>query len=935
MTALPPAGDEHTMYVVDLSGYVFRAFHAIPSLTTSRGEPTNAIYGVVAMLLKLVKQQQPRLLAVALDGRGPTMRHGLYAAYKATRPPAPPELVAQIARLKDVIDAYAIPLYAQQGVEADDLIATVVRRARAEGLRVVVVSADKDLLQLVDGEDVLVWDTMRDKVFGEPETVEKMGVPPRQVRDLLALMGDTSDNIPGVPSVGPKTAAQLLHEHGDLDALYAHLDRVAKKGLREKLETHRADAMLSRDLVRLVDDLAIDFDPAKLHYGGADVAKLRALFTELEFTRLVAQLPGGEGAPSAGAVDGAASTEPAADQNSKGNKADPPHGAHAQQHADVAVRVIREAGELPALVAALEAAESVAIFPALDADDTARATSLVGVALAYAPGEAVYLPFDHRYLGAPAQLERAATVALLRPLLERASFAKLSADAKRDSLAWHAQGVAVAGITFDTMLASYLVDPEQHGHSLPEVAQAELGVALTPWDVLTEKQRGSQRTLPEVALEKVADWAGRSAAAIRAATETLGAKLRTHGLMSLLTELELPLACWLAVIEREGVLLDLAKLAELSKQAGEELAQLEARCRELAGGKTWNLASPRQLETVLFDELGLRVVKRTKTGRSTDHDVLEELAAEHPLPALVLEHRALSKLKGTYLDAFPRLVDAGGRIHTRYNQAVAATGRLSSSEPNLQNIPVKTAFGRRIREAFVAPPGALILAADYSQIELRVLAHLSRDAELLDAFRTGDDVHVRTAKALFGVEAAEVTREQRNRAKTVNFAVIYGQTETALARGLKIERAEAGRYIEAFFTRYAGVRRFLDEVVREARETGEVRTLLGRRRLVPDLASSNRTVRFAAERVARNTPIQGTSADILKRAMVTICERMRDARVESRMLLTVHDELIFEVPRDEQQAMTTLVRTAMEGAIALEVPLLVEVGCGPNWGAAH
>ena len=931
MTALPPAGDARTLYVVDLSGYVFRAYHAVPSLTTSRGEPTNAIYGVVAMLLKLVKQQQPQLLAVALDGRGPTTRHGMYAAYKATRPPTPPDLVAQVARLKDVIDAYAIPLYAQQGIEADDLIATLVRRARAEGLRVVVVSADKDLLQLVDGEDVLVWDTMRDKVFGEAETAEKMGVPPRQVRDLLALMGDTSDNIPGVPSVGPKTAAQLLHEHGDLDALYAHLDRVAKKGLREKLEAHRADAMLSRDLVRLIDDLAIDFDPERLRYGGADTAKLRALFTEFEFTRLLAQLPhdAGSAAPTQAASAPAHTPDVI--------EAPPRETSVARAHdaAAVTVRTVLDAAELPQILEGAEQATAVAVFPALDADDTARATSLVGVALAFTEGEAVYLPFDHRYLAAPAQLDREATVAALRPLLVRAALPKWSSDAKRDTAAWYAQGVTIAGIAFDTMLASYLVDPGQHGHSLPEVAQAELGVALPAWDVLTEKQRGSQRALPEVAIEKVADWAGRSAAAIHAASTTLAEKLRAHALAPLLSELELPLAGWLAAIERAGVLLDLEKLAELSRQAGEELAGIEARCRELAGGKTWNLASPRQLEAVLFDELGLRVVKRTKTGRSTDHDVLEELAAEHPLPALVLEHRALAKLKGTYLDAFPRLVDAEGRIHTRYNQAVAATGRLSSSEPNLQNIPVKTAFGRRIREAFVAPPGALILAADYSQIELRVLAHLSRDPELLDAFRTGDDVHVRTAKALFGVEAAEVTREQRSRAKTVNFAVIYGQTETALARNLKIERAEAARYIEAFFTRYAGVRRYLDEVVREARETGEVRTLLGRRRVVPDLNSANRTVRFAAERVARNTPIQGTSADILKRAMVTVCERMRDAGVASRMLLTVHDELIFEVPRAEQEAMTSLVRGAMEGAITLEVPLLVEVGCGPNWGAAH
>lgn len=928
MTALPKAGDEHTLYVVDLSGYVFRAYHAIPALSNARGEPTNAIYGVVAMLLKLVNQQQPHLLAVALDTKGPTTRHTMYAEYKATRPPAPPDLVAQLARLHEVIEAYAIPLYVQQGVEADDLIATLVKRARTEGLRVVVVSADKDLLQLIDGDEVIVWDTMRDKVFGEAETTEKMGVPPKQVRDLLALMGDSSDNIPGVPSVGPKTAATLLQEYGDLDNLYAHVGEIAKKGLREKLTAHRADAFLSRDLVQLFDDIPVDFDLAHLRYGGADDEKLRALFTDLEFTRLLAQLPPPKttGAQTQLSLSAAPTAAPVAATLAPATRAEPAR--------EVSVRIISDTLELPALLDAIRAAGAVAVFPALDADDTARATSLVGLGLAFAAGDAVYLPFDHRYLAAPAQLDRAATIALLRPLLEDASLPKLSADAKRDELACLAQGVRAEGITFDAMLASYLLDPEKHGHSLPEIAHAELELTLPAYDAITAKQRGSQLALGEVAVELGADWAARSAAAVRAARAALLPRLRDAKLDGLLHDLELPLARLLVVLERTGVRLDLAKLAELSRQAATELAELESKCRALSGGKDWNLGSPKQLATVLFDELGLRVVKRTKTGPSTDHDVLEELAAEHPLPALVLEHRGLIKLKGTYLDAFPRLVDGEGRIHTRYNQAVAATGRLSSSEPNLQNIPVKTPFGRRIREAFIPPDGWLILAADYSQIELRVLAHLSHDPELVEAFQTGEDVHVHTACALFGVSPAEVTREQRGRAKTVNFAVIYGQTEQALARNLKIERAEAARYIDAFFKRYAGVRRFLDEVVREARETGEVRTLLGRRRFVADLGSANRTVRFAAERVARNTPIQGTSADVIKLAMVRVHERMKAAQVESRMLLTVHDELVFEVPPGEREPMTALVREAMEGVVQLEVPLLVEVGAGVSWGAA-
>jgi DNA polymerase-1 len=905
MTQLPAPDDERTLYVVDLSGYVFRAYHAVPALSTSKGVPTNAIYGVVTMLKKLVDRARPRYLAVALDSGGKSHRHALYPAYKATRPPPPPDLAAQVERLRDVIDAYAIPTYAREGVEADDLIASLVARARAAGLRVVVVSADKDLLQLVDDDEVLVWDTMRDQVFGEAETEAKMGVPPQQVRDLLALMGDASDNVPGVPRVGAKTAAALLRQFGDIDGIYARLQEVSKKALRETLETHRSEAMLSRDLVTLVRDVPVDFDLEALRHGGADPRKLRALFEELEFTRLLEGLPPPSAAPAAA------------------------------RHGEPRIRIAADVGEVAEVVAAARSRrEPLALFCALDADDTTRASALVGLALCADDGEAVYAPLEHGPPGASAPLGRAALLSALGDALSDPALGKCCADAKRDRLALATQGVTLRGIAHDTMLASYLLDAERHGHSIGEVARAELGVTLPTYDTVTEKQRGSQLSLAQVDLVRVAEWAGRSAAAVRAVSATLAPRLVREGLEGLYRDVELPLSGVLAEMERTGVLLDLERLAALSKQAAEQMVALEQKIVAASGGKPWNPASPRQLETILFDELGLRVIKRTKTARSTDHEVLEELAAEHPLPGLVLEHRALAKLKGTYLDAFPRMVDASGRIHTRYNQAVAATGRLSSSDPNLQNIPIKTDFGREVRKAFVAPPGHRLVVADYSQIELRVLAHLSHDPELVEAFRAGDDVHARTAAALFGVDRAHVTREMRARAKTVNFAVIYGQTEFALARHLRIERKEAARYIEAFFERYAGVRRFFDGVVEEARASGMVHTLLGRRRRIPDLDSANRNLRAAAERVARNTPIQGTAADLLKLAMVRLHRALGDGGLRSRLVLTVHDELVLEVPEAEVPTVRGLVAEVMQGVMTLDVPLVVDVSDGPTWGDA-
>jgi DNA polymerase-1 len=893
-TQLPEPGDPRTLYVVDLTGYVFRAYHALPPMSTSRGEPTHAVYGVTQMLLSLVQTQKPALLAVALDPPGVSFRKEIFDAYKENRKERPEDLRQQIERLEEVVDAYAIPCLAEKGFEADDVIATLVARAKAEGLRVVIVSADKDLLQLVDG-GVIMFDTMRDRVYGREETVAKMGVPPEQVRDYLALTGDSSDNIPGVPSVGPKTAAKLLGEHGSLDGIYEHVESITRKATKAKLKEHRDDAYLSRRLVSLVDDVPVEVDLEALRYGGADEDRLRELFSKLEFHRLLSQL-----APRP--------TEPAT------------------------FEALTTKAALEDAVAAARAEGTVAVYTALEGDDPLSAP-IAGFALSWKASHAVYVPTGHLYLGAPSQLSEAAVAEALRPLLEDEAVELAFGDTKRELSLWARLGVRPRNVAFDVMLASYLVDPERHGHTLEDVSQSELHRRLRSYDELTDKRRGHQKALAEVEVEAVRDWAGARAELIRTAKRLLEPRLEGQGLRSLLDDVELPLARVLSKMEREGVRVDAAYLEKLSREYGERCAALERRAYELAGTE-FKINSPRALEAILFDELGLRVIKRTKTARSTDHEVLEQLAAEHELPKTILEHRSLTKLKGTYLDALPKQIHPEtGRIHTRFNQAVAATGRMSSSDPNLQNIPIRTEEGRLIRDAFVAREGWRLLSADYSQIELRVLAHLSEDEELVDAFTKGEDVHVRTARALFDVE--EVSRTQRDQAKTVNYAVIYGQTQYALARNLGISRTEAQRYIDAFFERYAGVARYMEETVEQARKSGGVRTLLGRWRTLPDIRSRNRGLRYAAERVARNTPIQGTAADLMKVAMVRLDAALGERALESKMLLTVHDELVFEVAPGEEDTLAALVKDRMEHVMELRVPLVVDVGLGRTWNEAH
>jgi DNA polymerase-1 len=797
-------------------------------------------------------------------------------------------------RVREIAEAWGMSPVEAAGFEADDIIATLVGLARAKGIRVVIVSADKDLLQLV-GPDVVMYDTMRDKVFGTAETEEKLGVAPGQVRDLLALMGDSSDNVPGVPSVGQKTAAKLLHDYGNLEGIYENLDHITRKALKAKLTEHREDALTSRELVTLRDDVAVDADLVTRPYAGGDAGALRAIFSELELTRLLAQL------------------EPA-----------PVVAGHHE--------TITTTEGLTRIASAVRESGSFALYSVMDIDDPIRA-ELVGVAVSWLESVSAYIPLGHRYIGAPDHLSWEDAGPVLKPLLENSLIPKL-ALAKREEVFWARRGVTLRGVRFDPSLASYLLDPARHAHRLEDVARQELDGELSAEEAIRGKGKKAL-TWDEVEVSAVAGYANERADFTFRLSELLTPRMHEGEFERLFYEVELPLARVLATMELNGILVDTGLLERLSAEAEGELEKLHARCTELAGHE-FNVSSPRQLETILFDELELPVIKKTKTARSTDHGVLEELAVMHPLPEAILEYRSVSKLKSTYLDALPREVNPEtGRIHTRYNQLVAATGRLSSSDPNLQNIPIRTEMGRRVRDAFVPEEGWSMLAADYSQIELRVLAHLSRDPALVDAFSRGDDVHVQTACALFGVRPEEVTKHMRGQAKTVNFAVIYGQSQFALARNLKIERSEAKRYIDAFFDQYAGIKSFLDEIVEQARANGLVTTLLGRRRTLPDIRSRNHNLRSAAERIARNTPIQGSAADIMKVAMVRIQHDIDKRRMQSRMVLTVHDELVFESPPKEREALEALVVDHMQSAVPLSVPLPVEVGWGPNWGAAH
>ncbi len=924
-TALFEAGASDVLYLVDLSSYLLRAYHAVAPLSSPSGEPTHAVHGTVTMLERLFRERTPGLLAIAMDSGRATFRREIFPDYKAQRPPAPDDLRSQIRRAEEIIAAWGLATFKQEGVEADDLIASATRAARAAGLRVVIVGADKDLMQLVSPE-VVLWDTLRNKVFGVPEVEERFGVPAAKLGDLLALMGDSSDNIPGVRSVGPKTAAELLNEYGDLDAIFANVAQIKKKKLKEALETHEAEARLSRRLVALKEDCPVDVSVTNvsfLEHGRRDVETLRRIYHELGFSRQLSQL---EAAPGAAGSPAPAHLPPP-------NSSEPARGATVSlTPAPVAtpLRIVTTLADFEALLESASREKQLALEVFTTHPQRPHGPPL-GVAIAGASGASHYVPLGHRYVGAPEQLT---PLAVLPRLLGAVKGVPVSVHDKKRQLVLldRVADLPAEGLLAhadDTMLGAYLLDAERRT-SVNDLGE-RYGITVPEYDVLAKEGR-KKRDFDELSLEEVAPWVQGRVRAVLRADQVQIVDLERAGFLQLYRDVELPLAAELAEMEERGVLIDAARLRDLGAVCDAELTVLEKEAHGIVG-RAFNVNSPRQLEAILFDELGLKSIKKTKTSRSTDAETLEALSDEHALPDVVLKIRQIAKLKGTYIDALPALIrKETGRVHGTWEQAVAATGRISSTEPNLQNIPIRTELGRKIRGAFIAPPGHLLVSADYSQIELRVLAHLSADVRLVEAFQTGQDVHTRTAMEIFEVPEDQVTRDMRAQSKAVNFGVIYGQGESGLSKAVGIPRADAARFIAAYFRRYEGVRRYLDGVLETARKGDGVTTVLGRRRNVPDIKSGNRARRLAAERIAMNMPIQGSAADILKLAMLALRKPVTPG---TRMVLTVHDELVFEVPNSEVEEAALRIRAAMEGAYALDVPLTVSVGHGSNWNSAH
>ncbi len=887
-----------TVYLIDGSAYIHRAFHAISGLANSRGMPTNAVFGFTRMLIKLMDDRHPEYAAMVFDARGPTFRHEIYADYKANRPSMPEELAVQLPFIKEVTAAYRLPVVELAGYEADDVIGTLACRLAAEGFGVVMVTGDKDFVQLV-GEQISIWDPMKDAVTDLDSVRTRMGVEPAQMVDVMGLSGDAADNIPGVPGIGPKTALDLIRSHGSLEALYANLPSVARPSLREKLEAYRDQAFLSRRLAAIDTQAPVAVDLGGLKLTGPDAPALTALFKELEFRQLQRSMP------------------QAADLSGKD------------------YRAVLDPAALAGLVDLLRTAELTAIDTETTATDPMRA-DLVGISVAVKPDQAFYIPCGHFYLGAPQQLERGFVLRELAGFLQDPQRKKVGQNIKYDWIVLARHGVELGGVVFDTMLASYLLDPSKRAHNLDQIALDFLDHKTISFEEVVGRKK-DRPTFAHVPLAEAVPYACEDADITRLAHSVLARRLDEVGLTGLMHTVEMPLIPVLKRMEMRGVAVDIDRLRRLSKHFEQELESLEAGITGLAGER-FNIHSSQQLGAILFDKLKLPVQKKTKkkTAYSTDVDVLMSLAKLHELPALVLTHRTLAKLKSTYADALIDLIHPQtGRIHTSYHQTVTATGRLSSSEPNLQNIPIRTPEGLEIRRTFVPRNGWRLVSVDYSQVELRILAHYADDEILIQAFRDEEDIHTRTASEIFQIAPAEVSTELRRQAKAINFGIIYGMSPFGLARQLDISQKMAKVYIDHYFGRYPGVKRFLDRTIEEARRTRHTSTLLGRIRLLPDIGSANAVVRQAAERTAVNTPIQGTAADLIKVAMIRIDEALAREGLQAGMLMTVHDELVFEAPPDEVERVSALAAGIMEGVWELKVPLKVNVAVGSNWAEAH
>ncbi|MCT4714122.1 DNA polymerase I [Enterobacteriaceae bacterium H18W14] len=923
---------QNPLILVDGSSYLYRAYHAFPPLTNSRGEPTGAMYGVLNMLRSLLMQYQPTHAAVVFDAKGKTFRDELFEHYKSHRPPMPDDLRAQIEPLHAMVKAMGLPLLAVSGVEADDVIGTLALEAEKAGRPVLISTGDKDMAQLVTPGVTLI-NTMTNTILGPDEVRTKYGVPPELIIDFLALMGDSSDNIPGVPGVGEKTAQALLQGLGGLDSLYANPEKIAElsfrgaKTMAAKLEQSKEVAYLSYQLATIKTDVELELTCEQLEVQQPVAEELLGLFKHYEFKRWTTDVEAGTWLQAKGAK---AAAKP---QKTIEIEVDPGEEASALSY-DNYVTILDET-ELLAWIARLKKAPFFAFDTETDSLDNISA-NLVGLSFATEPGVACYIPVAHDYIDAPDQLPLERVLELLKPLLEDEKVLKVGQNLKYDRGIVGNYGIELRGIAFDTMLESYILDSVAGRHDMDSLSDRWLKHKTITFEEIAGKGK-KQLTFNQIDLEQ----AGRYAAEDADVTLQLHLKMwpkleKSAGPLNVFNNIEMPLVPVLSRIERNGVKIDPAILHTHSGQLTKRLAELEQKAHEIAG-EPFNLSSPKQLQTILFEKQGIKPLKKTPGGApSTSEEVLEELALDYPLPKVILEHRGLAKLKSTYTDKLPLMINPKtGRVHTSYHQAVAATGRLSSTDPNLQNIPVRNEEGRRIRQAFIAPEDYVIVSADYSQIELRIMAHLSRDKGLLTAFAEGKDIHRATAAEVFGLPLESVTGEQRRSAKAINFGLIYGMSAFGLSRQLNIPRKESQKYMDLYFERYPGVLEYMERTRKQAKELGYVETLDGRRLYLPDINSSNAARRAGAERAAINAPMQGTAADIIKRAMIAVDGWLQKDKPRVKMIMQVHDELVFEVHKDDVEAVSGKIHELMEGSMTLDVPLLVEVGCGANWDEAH
>ncbi len=888
-------------FIMDGNAYIYRAFYAIEGLSTSTGIPTNAVFGFTRLLLKLLFDDKPDYIAIAFDTAGPTFRHEEYAEYKADRPEMPSPLAQQLPIIREVIDALNISILEQSGYEADDIIGTVAKKAEAAGMEVIIVTGDKDALQLVSPNIKVNPYSFRGFfepgfVFDKQAVKERHGVEPDKVTDLMGLMGDKIDNIPGVPGIGKKTAPRLIEQFGSLEELLDHADEVKSESQKRLLKEYREQALLSKRLATVDVNVPISLDMKSCEVRDFDQSKLMDLFRKLEFRQFIRELD-------------------------------------ISQKKDVEVKyhTIFTESDLDDLIGRLKKQTDFAVDTETSGLDPIT-SDIVGISIAFQPHEAYYIPVSHRYIGVPEQLPLELVINKLKPLLSDSSIGKIGQNIKYDLQIFKRYGIELSNISFDTMLASYILNPSARGHNLSDLAMEYLGHKMIPIQDLIGKGK-NQITMDEVDVERASEYACEDADITLQLKSDLEPELHKYELESVFREIELPLIPVLAEMEMTGVRVDTEYLKELSGKLSKQVNSLTEKIYELAG-EEFNINSPKQLGEILFEKLGLPPGKRTKTGYSTNEAELERLsAAGYDLPSLILEFRSIAKLKSTYVDALPGQINPKtGRVHTFFNQAVTETGRLSSSNPNLQNIPIRTEEGREIRRAFI--PGeecSLLLAADYSQIELRMLAHLSGDATLIEAFRNNEDIHSRTASLIFGLPLDQIAPDMRRQAKTINFGIIYGMGAFRLARELEISLGEAQRFIDSYFKTYSGVKSYFDGVIKFARENGYVTTISGRRRRIPEINSSNRNVREFAERTAINTPVQGSAADMIKLAMIKIAEFFKSENLKSKLLLQVHDELVFEVHEAELDKIQHNVCSLMEEALPLDVPVKVDVGLGKNW----